>query len=76
MATRQFLKSPRGGKPNSRLSIPELPPSSATVTNADRLSENAFSPLRSTDKPVPPPIATIHGPLRWEPGIPIGLLEA
>ena len=59
----QFLKSPGGIIPNSLLSLPELPPSSDTPMMAVRLLVCFLSPFKSTDNPVPPPMATILGPL-------------
>ena len=59
----QFLISPGGSIPISFLSLPELPPSSPTVTIAVILLVYFFIPLRSMDKPVPPPIATTFAPL-------------
>ena len=59
----QFLISPGGRTPNSSLKRPELPPSSPTVTTAVILFVILFIPFNSIDKPVPPPIATIFGPL-------------
>ena len=64
IATRQFLKSPGGSTPSSLRSLPELPPSSATVTMADMLSLCVFSPRNRTERPVPPPMAAILGPRR------------
>ena len=58
----QFLKSPGGITPSSRLRRPELPPSSATPMIAVRLSVCCLSPFSRTDIPVPPPITTIFGP--------------
>ena len=43
-------------------SLPDEPPSSATVTIAVRLLVCSFRPRRSVDRPVPPPMATIRGP--------------
>ena len=48
--------------PRSCRSIPEPPPSSATVTMAVRLRVRLFSPRSMVDSPVPPPMATILGP--------------
>ena len=45
------------------LKTPLLPPSSATVTIAVTLLLNLLSPFKRVDNPVPPPIATILGPL-------------
>ena len=54
--------SPIGGTPISVRSFPDEPPSSATVTTAVMLLVTCLSPRSSTDKPVPPPIATMRGP--------------
>src|SRR5574344_127137 len=59
----QCLISPGGKIPKDSLSLPELPPSSPTVTIAVRLFVIFLTPLKSIDKPVPPPIATTLGPL-------------
>ncbi len=61
-ATRQLRISPGGSTPISFLSLPELPPSSATVTMAVRFPVDSLRPLSSVDKPVPPPTTTIFGP--------------
>src|SRR5712692_4001556 len=69
-ATMQFRMSPGGSTSNSRLSRPELPPSSVTVTTAAMSRHEGslaadvwsgtycFKPCSSTESPVPPPIAT------------------
>ena len=63
----QLRMSPGGSICNSSRSLPELPPSSETVTMADnesihvsslRAPTNRFKPASNVDKPVPPPIAT------------------
>ncbi len=59
----QLRMSPTGGIPSSVRSTPDDPPSSATVTTAVRLLVCSLSPRSSVDSPVPPPIATIRGPL-------------
>jgi hypothetical protein len=69
----QFLMSPGGRISKSRRRRPELPPSSETVTTAVISSTGpagardscvpracAFSPERSVERPVPPPIDTIR----------------
>ena len=61
-ATRHFLKSPGGIILKSLRNLPELPPSSVTVTIAEILSEYSLIPFNSVDSPVPPPITTIRGP--------------
>ena len=61
-ATMQLRMSPTAGMPSSARSLPDEPPSSATVTTAVRLEVCSFSPRSSVDRPVPPPIATIRGP--------------
>ena len=55
--------SPGGRIPISSLSLPELPPSSPTVTTAVILFVICFIPFNSIESPVPPPTATILGPL-------------
>src|SRR5215218_1845730 len=64
-ATMQLRISPGGSICNSSRRRPELPPSSETVTIAERLSihlsssvlpTSFFSPPRRQDSPVPPPI--------------------
>ena len=62
-AAKQFLMSPGGWTPSSLLRTPLLPPSSATVTIAVIRLLYLFKPFNNEDKPVPPPIATIFGPL-------------
>ncbi len=62
-ATRQSLMSPGGSTPSSRRSRPELPPSSNTVTTAVTETPYRLSPRSRVDRPVPPPTATIRGPL-------------
>ena len=61
-ASMQFRMSPIGGRPISVRSLPEDPPSSATVTTAVMLLVCSFKPRSSMDRPVPPPIATMFGP--------------
>ena len=61
-ASMQWRMSPGGGMPMSRRSIPEPPPSSATVTTAVRFFVYFFGPRSMVDRPVPPPTATILGP--------------
>ena len=56
---KQALISPGGITPKSSLSIPELPPSSATVTIAVISLKYFFKPLRIVELPVPPPMVTI-----------------
>src|SRR5689334_339325 len=66
----QLRMSPGGRMPNSRRSTPEEPPSSVTVTIAERrridhvptLPTYFFSPRSSVESPVPPPIATMSRP--------------
>ncbi|MNC21922.1 hypothetical protein D3C75_699100 [compost metagenome] len=53
--------SPGGGICSSLRSMPELPPSSATVTIAVISSGFSFKPRSITDNPVPPPMTTIRG---------------
>ena len=67
-AIMQLRMSPGGNICSSSRNLPELPPSSLTVTIADSESmsggsstcgpTNRFRPARSVDKPVPPPIET------------------
>src|SRR5688572_16590832 len=66
-AIMQLRMSPGGSICNSSRNRPELPPSSETVTMAERLSihmscsvlpTNCFSPASSVERPVPPPIVT------------------
>ena len=54
--------SPGGKTPISSRSLPEEPPSSATVTIAVIFALYCFKPLNKVDNPVPPPIVTIFGP--------------
>ena len=61
-AAMHIRMSPIGGMPISVRSLPDEPPSSATVTTAVMLLVTCFSPRSSTDKPVPPPMATMRGP--------------
>ena len=58
----QWRMSPGGGIPISLRSMPEPPPSSATVTTAVRFLVYFFSPRSMVERPVPPPMATILGP--------------
>src|SRR5688572_29273846 len=66
----QLRMSPGGSIPNSLRRTPELPPSSVTVTIAPRAptdhapsqSTYVFSPRRSVERPVPPPMATMFNP--------------
>ncbi len=58
----QFRMSPIGAMPSSVRSLPDEPPSSATVTTAVMLLVCSLSPRSSADSPVPPPIATTRGP--------------
>src|SRR5215469_422258 len=73
-ATMQFRMSPGGSMLNSFRSRPEEPPSSLTVTTAERsqitgpaaavdrisagVATKRFRPFSSVERPVPPPIAT------------------
>ena len=59
----QFLISPGGKTPISSLKRPDEPPSSPTVTTAVMLFVIFLMPLSNIESPVPPPIATIFGPL-------------
>jgi hypothetical protein len=60
---------PGGNTPNASLSLPELPPSSVTVTiavtNSRAAASEIVSPLHSPSmtagNPVPPPMATRRG---------------
>ena len=61
-AAMQLRRSPGGITPMSRRSRPEEPPSSATVTIAEMLSEYSLSPRSRIESPVPPPMQTIRGP--------------
>ena len=61
-ATMQLRMSPTGGMPSSVRRTPDEPPSSATVTIAVRLLVCSLRPRSRTDRPVPPPIATMRGP--------------
>ena len=67
-ADRQFRTSPMGSTPRASLSLPELPPSSMTVTipvtsGAGRVVPAAYSsPRRTAGSPVPPPSATTRAP--------------
>ena len=58
----QWRMSPGGGMPRSCRSLPEPPPSSATVTMAVRFLVWLFRPRSMVDSPVPPPMATTRGP--------------
>ena len=58
-ATRQFLKSPGGRIPYAFLSLPELPPLSATVITAVKSTGFVRKALSKVERPVPPPIPTI-----------------
>src|SRR5262249_21795951 len=67
----QLRISPGGNICNSSRKRPELPPSSETVTIADRLSiqirssvllTRVFRPASGVESPVPPPIATRFWP--------------
>ena len=58
----QLRMSPIGGIPSSSRSLPDEPPSSATVTTAVRLLVCSLRPRSSVERPVPPPIATMRGP--------------
>ena len=62
----QLRMSPGGGIPRSWRSTPDPPPSSATVTMAERFSVYCFSPRSMVDKPWPPPMTATLGP--WERG--------
>ena len=62
-ATRQFLRSPGGIMPSSSRSLPDEPPSSATVTTAVTLEVACLMPRSSTDRPWPPPTTVMAGPL-------------
>ena len=77
-AARQLRTSPGGRTPNSWRSLPELPPSSVTVTTAVIVSFDTgpvfadcwHSPSRTAGRPVPPPSATIRGGAdTWSRGI-------
>ena len=59
----QFLTSPGGSIPHSALILPELPPSSVTATTAVIFRVKPFKPLSKVESPVPPPTATITGPI-------------
>ena len=61
-AAMQLRMSPIGGMPSSSRSLPDEPPSSATVTMAVMLLVTSFRPRSSVDRPVPPPMATMRGP--------------
>ncbi len=61
-AAMQLRMSPTGGTPNSSRSLPDEPPSSATVTMAVMLLLTSLRPRRSVERPVPPPMATMRGP--------------
>ena len=61
-AAMQLRMSPIGGMPSSSRSLPDDPPSSATVTTAVMLLVCSLRPRSSTDRPVPPPMATMRGP--------------
>ena len=61
-ATRQLRISPGGKIPNSERSLPELPPSSATVTTAVMFDVMFFRPRSRFGNPLPPPITTTLGP--------------
>src|SRR5215471_600566 len=80
-ATMQLRISPGGSILNSFRSLPLDPPSSLTVTTAQRSridrgagfvvgvsageGTNFLSPLRRVESPVPPPIATTRRPPDW-----------
>src|SRR5918992_2665687 len=57
-ATRQLRISPGGGIPSSRVSRPDEPPSSATVTTAAISSAYNLAACRLWARPWPPPIPT------------------
>ena len=61
-ATRQLRMSPTAGTPSWSRSLPDEPPSSATVTIAVRLLVCSLRPRSRVDSPWPPPIAAIFGP--------------
>ena len=61
-AAMQLRMSPTGGTPSSSRSLPDEPPSSATVTTAVMLLLTSLRPRSSVDRPVPPPMATMRGP--------------
>ena len=61
-AVMQLRMSPTGAMPSSSRSLPDEPPSSATVTIAVRLLVACLSPRSRVDWPVPPPMATIRRP--------------
>ncbi|MNW56881.1 hypothetical protein D3C74_346370 [compost metagenome] len=63
MAVSTLRMSPGGGIWSSLRRIPELPPSSATVTIAVISSGFSFNQRSMTESPVPPPITTIRGRL-------------
>ena len=58
----QLRISPTGAMPSSWRSLPDEPPSSATVTTAVMLLVISFRPRSRVDRPVPPPMATTRGP--------------
>jgi len=61
-AAMHMRMSPIGAIPSSSRSLPEDPPSSATVTTAVMLLLTSLRPRSSVLRPVPPPIATSRGP--------------
>src|SRR5688500_9783414 len=77
-AARQLRMSPGGTTLNSARSLPELPPSSEVATIATRRSRDGVpersspytsgrSPRSTFGRPVPPPMATIRGPVCIDP---------
>src|SRR5206468_540462 len=62
-AIMQFRMSPGGRTPSSSRRRPELPPSSVTVTITDKSALNFFNPRKRVERPVPPPMETIFGPM-------------
>jgi hypothetical protein len=58
----QFRMSPIGGTPISVRSLPDDPPSSATVTTAVMLLVSSLRPRKRVESPVPPPMVTTLGP--------------
>ena len=61
-AVMQLRMSPTGAMPSSVRSLPDDPPSSATVTMAVMLLLCSLRPRSSVESPVPPPMATSRGP--------------
>ena len=59
----QLRMSPGGSIPHSWRRRPELPPSSVTATTAVMFRVKPLSPPNSVERPVPPPMATMRGPI-------------